>query len=324
MTNVIARLTVFRDAEQPVEHLLSEDQLRAGFGIGADSANALQLAADTISRQHAELRLFMQQIQLTRLSATNPVLVGGRKLAPNERVTLTARTEIVIVPFRLLFELVDLPQIAVAPGPVPVVAPMPPAVPLAAQLGIGIAPPIPSVARAVEWPIPPDRPGRYLFDLPAIFRSSSALSESGGDSSVDDPDQGQFLGSYLKMFEAIWEPLEQRQEHLEQYFDPRTCPEELIPLLARWLGVEAFPGLTLEERRGLIAAAGETTPLRGTRKGLRMVIKACTGLEAVISDVPGQPYLFHVALPPAGTPLRALVEQIIQAHKPAYMGYTLE
>jgi len=316
MSNVIARLTVIRDGEQPVEHLLSEEHLRGGFTIGADSTNTLRLTANTVSRQHAELSLRMQQIQLTRLSATNPVLVGDRKLAKNERVTLTARTEIIIVPFRLLFDLVDFPQLAPAVDPVPAFPPLsgvPLAVPLAA-----------SAERAAEWPIPADQAGRYLLDLPAIFRSTSPLGTSGRDDSGDDPDQGQFLGSYLKVFEAIWEPMEQRQTHLEHYFDPRTCPEALLPLLAIWLGVEVFPGMTIAERRGLIATTGATTLLRGTRKGLHMVIKASTRLEAVISDVPGQPYVFHVALPPMDATLRALVEQIIQTHKPAYMGYTLE
>jgi len=328
VTNTIARLTVLHDAQPPVEHLLTDDQLNGGFSIGSDSTNALRLLADTVSRQHAELRRRIGQVQLTRLSETNPVVVGGRKLALNERVTLTARTEIVIAPFRLLFEPVDLAKAAMPPVAAPAIAPQPAPVPV--QTLRSIAPSDPPAApvlgeeRTVVWPIAEDQPGRYLFDLPTILRHPTLLRESGEEHQADDLDQGQFLGSYLKIFEAIWEPLEQRQAHLEQYFDPRTCPQELLDMLASWLGVEAFAGLTIKQQRRLIAAAGEATSLRGTRKGLRMVIKACTGVETVISDLPGQPYVFHVALPPEGAPMRALVEQIIRTHKPAYMGYTLE
>lgn len=336
MANVIARLTVFRDGQPPSEYGLTEDQLRQGFTIGADRASGLALDAPTVSGRHAELRLRVGQLQLVCLSKSNPIIVGANRLVSDQHVTLTARTEFQIAPFRLLLEPGE-PGRAAPPAPAaPLVTPA--QAPASGATLHGPPPAAPaSAGRVVAWPIAEDRPGRYLSDLPAIFRSPPATDELEPEAGLAepapsrdeqhghaDPDDGQFLGAYLKIFEAIWEPWEQRQDHLEQYFDPATCPEELLARLAGWIGVEALPGLTVAQLRRMVAAAGEVTPLRGTRKGLRLAIRACTGVEVAIHDVPGQPYLFRVVLPPESKQLHGLVEQLIQAHKPAYMGYILE
>ena len=68
---------------------------------------------------------------------------------------------------------------------------------------------------------------------------------------------------------------------------------------------------------------------RGTRYGLARMIEVCTGLTPVITESLSQPYVFHirVTLPPGSpgeTIDKALIEELIQAHKPAHAGYVLE
>jgi phage tail-like protein len=315
VTSIIARLVVFRGGVQVAELACSEVQLRRGLVIGADQSCDLRLAEGPVSGRHAELRLRIDQIQLVHLSATNPTVVGARKLAQGESLTLTGATEIIIAPFRIAFTLGS----GSTPG---VIAP-------SAPTQRNIAPPAPAatanaVDRAINWPIGEERPGRYLAELPAIFQEPPLAREAAAAERSDDPDQGQFLGQYLKIFEAVWEPFEQRQDHLARYFDPHTCPAAMLELLSVWAGVERIAGLTADERRRLVAGAGTFMSLYGTRKGLQLAIRACTGLNAAIHDVPGQPYLFRLVLPPGSERVRSLVEQVVQELKPAYMGYTLE
>lgn len=49
-------------------------------------------------------------------------------------------------------------------------------------------------------------PSRYLEFLPRVFADND------------------FLRGFLLIFESMWEPLEWRQDHIDLYFDPRTCP----------------------------------------------------------------------------------------------------
>jgi phage tail-like protein len=340
MDSIAAQIVVYQGTQQIADHSFTAAQLKGGIKIGADKASDLRLEANTVSSYHAELRERVGQIQLTRQSATNPVVVAGHTLAHRESITLIGQTEITIVPFRLVFTLAGGQQPAPRGPTAPTRMAPPPSAPIP-TVRSPVLPLAPTVIaldpdRTIIWPIAEDQPGRYLYDLPMIFRDLPSLSEdrdtptkptaqrqADGDRYID-PDDGLFLGQYLKIFEAIWEPIEQRQDHIEAYFDPRTCPESMLDLLTHWSGVDHYPGLTLEQRRSLLTKASIYSQYRGTRLGLRLAIKACTGLDVRIEDVIGQPYLFRVALAPVDATLRSLIEQIIQIYQPAYMGYYLE
>ena len=113
------------------------------------------------------------------------------------------------------------------------------------------------------------------------------------------------------------------------YFDPRTCPVSFLPWLASWLDLSFNTHWPEARRRRLLEQAMELYSWRGTRYGLVRMIEVCTGLTPVIMESPSQPFVFHIriALPPGffGEPIdKALIEELIQAHKPAHAGYVLE
>src|SRR5205814_3376189 len=100
-----------------------------------------------------------------------------------------------------------------SPEPVeepPVAPPVP--VPAGASLAPAAAP-----RPVLPAPLPAAPQSRYLQHLPTVYEDNV------------------FLGRYLLIFESLWEPLEQRQDHVDMYFDPRTCPAAFLPWLARWL-----------------------------------------------------------------------------------------
>ncbi len=180
------------------------------------------------------------------------------------------------------------------------------------------------MAAEPQPPPPPPRPtyprplaegpgSRYLRYLPIIYHDN------------------EFLGRYLMIMESIWEPLEQRQDHVDMYFDPWTCPERLIAWLASWLSLSLNEHWPEERRRRLLSEAMDLYRWRGTRYGLTRMIEICTGLTPEIAEAPdsgdgAQPNVFHVSLTvPRGSGVtRELVESLIQTHKPAHAGYVLE
>ena len=110
------------------------------------------------------------------------------------------------------------------------------------------------------------------------------------------------------------------------YFHPRTCPATFLPWLAQWLDLTLDPRLPEARQRAILAQAVEIYQWRGTRFGLERMIEICTGLNIDISEDPSQPFVFHVqvTVPNPGTVDRQLIEDLIQSHKPAHVGYTLE
>jgi phage tail-like protein len=136
-----------------------------------------------------------------------------------------------------------------------------------------------------------------------------------------------FVTRFLKIFESIWEPLEQRQDYIDMYFSPRTCPSSWLPWFASWFGLELDPSLSERQVRMLLANTIEIYRWRGTKYGLRRVIEVCLGIRPVITESRAEPNVFRVKvrLPKDATPdfvprLRAL----ISAHKPAHTGYVIE
>ena len=113
------------------------------------------------------------------------------------------------------------------------------------------------------------------------------------------------------------------------YFDPHTCPASFLPWMASWLHLPFNPHWPEARHRRLLAQAMELYSWRGTRYGLIRMIEVCTGLTPEIRNSSSQPYVFHIriTMPPGAsseTLDKALIEELIQAHKPAHAGYILE
>ncbi|RAQ97526.1 phage tail protein I [Thermogemmatispora tikiterensis] len=323
---------------------LTAPVLRIGRGPESD----LMLDHQIISRHHAELRLTPQGCILTDLGSSNGTLVGQQRLLPHQPYLLRDGASFQIGPYLITYEAeagtaARLPAQAqttsvgpdegakraeeerlaapVTPrpgggekGPVPERAATPPArlvgerprVPAAPAAARPVRP-----ATPVSSPAGPSIGGLYLRYLPDIYQESD------------------FLQRFLHIFEDIWEPLEQRQDHIEMYFDPRTCPTRFLPWLASWLDIPLNPHWPEARQRRLLAEAWELYSWRGTLYGLKRMIEICTGLQPDIFEKPEEPFIFHVRVrldPAADGEVvdRAFLEELIQLHKPAHAGYILE
>lgn len=179
---------------------------------------------------------------------------------------------------------------------------------------------------------------RYLEFLPQIYRE------------ID------FLGRFLQIFEATFEPDVQILANLWAYLDPLTAPQGMLEFLAYWMGWQILPYLTLEQQRSLIRNALEIYRWRGTRQGLRLYLHLAThlpldehqpheddkhigiyeffsrglvlgethlGFDAVMGGV--RPFHFTVCLRPEPNNFvdEQLVRTIIEQEKPAFCTYDL-
>jgi phage tail-like protein len=149
---------------------------------------------------------------------------------------------------------------------------------------------------------------RYILDLPVVYHDN------------------EFLGRFLNIFESIWEPLEQRQDHADMYFDPRTCPVEFLPWLASWFDLSLDPEWPETQRRALLLEAFDLYRWQGTRYGLQRIIELRTGLSPEILDEPGLPFVVRIRahLTPESGITRQMLADVIDTHKPAHVGYILE
>jgi phage tail-like protein len=319
--------------------------------IGRLPENALVLAAPDVSRQHAEVRLepdgFVATV--TDLGSSGGTSVAGTALLPDQPFKLEDGMVIRIGPFDLTYVAASVTTPASA-GSTPTVVPsVPPAPPVASTRQAAWSPisnlPIDDFLEPVQArprfpaPLPATLRSQYLRHLPSIFDDGGldplkATGEPirrpngelliGADGEPLRRNQA-FLGRMLVIFEALWEPLEQRQDHIAMYFDPRTCPAEMLSWLAGWLDVTLDAHWPEDRRRSLLAEAMELFRWRGTAYGLTRIIEVSTGLTAVITD-DAEPFVIRVRVSiPSGSGVRRdVLETLIREHKPAHVGYVLE
>ncbi|HLI71978.1 MAG TPA: phage tail protein I [Ktedonobacteraceae bacterium] len=283
--------------------------------IGRAPESGLMLDNHMISRNHAEIRSGPQGAVLTDLGSSNGTFIGDQRLLPNQPHLLTDGASFRIGPYLLIYRAAAEQEQGQEEDegmlPIPEQATLPPEIAVeAAQTRNQISPlprPEPPAPRKPER----GRSSLYTRYLPDIYQEND------------------FLQRFLSIFEDIWEPLEQRQDHIEMYFDPRTCPVSFLPWLASWLDIPLNPHWPEARKRRLLSQAMELYSWRGTLYGLARMIEICTGLTPEITEVLSEPFVFHVRItlsssPPGEAVDRALIEELIQTHKPAHAGYILE
>lgn len=318
------------------------------YTIGRNPARDLHLDSPVVSGMHARIEAGPQGAQLIDLGSTNGTFIGERRLPPNQPYPLVPGEEVRIGPFLLIY----VPPGRAYPleeGALPVAdAPEPPIAteqPLAAEIrsdeatageaGAGgestAAVEMPEAPVAPPAPPPPEAPVVVAHDFPDRLPVRYIAPPSGLDSRYlrylpSIFQENEFLGRYLRIFETIWEPLEWRQNHINLYFDPRTCPPSFLPWLAGWLDLAVNPYWTESRIRRLIAEAADLYRWRGTAYGLKRLIEVVTGLTPTITEHPAQPFVFHVSLviPPGSDVDALLIDDLVRTHKPAHAGYILD
>jgi phage tail-like protein len=284
---------------------LSELVLR----IGRAPDNDLVLPEADISRYHAEVRLESEGPVLTDLNSANGTFVESTRLLGHQPRLLTGGTVFQIGGFIITYQAAE--QVRKGDEVAALSTEEPSAERLQQPAGVTTVPPPASLmtSRAtLPVPLATGPLSGYQSYLPVVYQDSD------------------FLGRFLLIFESMWEPLEQRQDHIAMYFDPRTCPASFLPWLAGWLGLSFYAHWPEERVRSRLSEAMDLYRWRGTSYGLVRMIEVCTGLTPQITDEPDQPFVFRVQLSvPHGIGVDLeLVEALIKAHKPAHSGYILD
>ena len=181
-------------------------QAKPSLTIGRDPDKDVVLINNHVSRKHAEIRWDGRKLLLFDRHSRAWTFVGGNKLDPDQPYEVKPGDSFRIEPYVLTVTFGRVTgDIAGS------VAASSDDQSTSAETDMTAIPIHPVIA-------PECTSSSYLRYLPDIFHESD------------------FLGRYLRIFESIWEPLEQRQAHIHCYFDPRTCPSALLPWLAEWFG----------------------------------------------------------------------------------------
>lgn len=128
--------------------------------------------------------------------------------------------------------------------------------------------------------------------LPAIYREPPPRH-------AEEP----FAMRFLEALEKVLDPIVTTIDLLPAHFDLRLAPDEIVDLVAGWLGIEDDRDLPPGARRRLVRRAAEIARIRGTRAGVELTLReAFAPLELEIRDSGGVSYSREHRRVPAGEP----------------------
>ncbi len=283
--------------------------------IGRQEGNELRLKHRLVSRKHAQITTTAASCQVTDLGSANGTTVNGEKLEANSPRMLNTGDTISIGPFEMSFE-----QIAVVPA-----KPAPKAKPAKAKKKPAAKKPPPPPAPPAPPPAPPAAearpPADYSEPPPGLSRSDSRyLQYLPGIYHTD------FMKRFLAIFESVLTPIEWNIDNFDLYLNPKTTPSGFLPWLANWFSITFDSTWSEEQQRELLIEAHNIYARRGTRWALARVLEIYTKVEPEISDLDPKddPFMFSVKIPLKKSEIdQTLIEQIIDANKPAHTNYKL-
>jgi phage tail-like protein len=113
-------------------------------------------------------------------------------------------------------------------------------------------------------------PGTHREDSPPVAVTRRLL-RSQLPAVYQEHDFGQrFVGG----LEGVLDPVLALLDSLPAHLDPDLAPQDMLDLLAGWLGVEVDESWPEKRRRELVRLAGELARLRGTQAGLELALRA--------------------------------------------------
>jgi phage tail-like protein len=288
------------------EVVQTEDLREPVVSIGRLPENTIVLAGPQVSGRHAQIRREADGIVLIDLDSKTGTFADGVRLLPQQPHALADGAQIQIGLYLLTYRFRDDPE-EQARQNTQLLKPEPvrPSEHAAERVA---KPPRPTLPPPI---LDAASPSKYLEQLPIIFHDSDLFRRM------------------LLIYENIWEQLEQRQDFIDMYFDPRTCPASFLRWLASWFDVHIDPHWPEARARALLL---EVIPLyrwRGTKYGLTRMLEVCAGVTPEITVSPASPFVLKisVSLPENGSDHiadRDFIEALIREHKPAHVGYVLE
>ena len=284
--------------------------LSAGiYVIGRQEGNQIHLNHPMMSRKHCQIECAAAGCTVTDLGSANGSSLNGQPLVPNSPAPLTGGDKIQTGPFEMLFEeiavFVEEPKPKPKPKPEPKPEPPEPAGPPS------LPPKPPVVKEEADYSKPPpglsNRESRYLQYLPGVYHTD-------------------FMARFLAIFESVLAPIEWNVDNFDLYLNPNTTPSGFLPWLAEWFSVTFDSTWSDEQQRLLLTEAHKIFARRGTRWALARVLEIYTGALPEIVDLQPKedPFTFSINLPVSEAEYqRSLIEQIVDANKPAHTNYIL-
>ena len=137
--------------------------------------------------------------------------------------------------------------------------------------------------------------GRYLFLAIDLLGAGDATLEGLWVSAQEDnfmatfpeiyQERNSFFHRYMSVFSSLYQDFQDEIDRLPKLLDVQTCPPELLPVYASWMGLDLNGGF-LEEKvmRNLVANAYLLNRFKGTAEVIRQIFRIMLDKEVILLE----------------------------------------
>lgn len=288
------------------------------LSIGRQAGNDLVLVHPLVSRRHARIECAEDACQLFDLGSTHGTMVNRMRLEPETAHTLVPGDVIEIGPFRLAFEELPVSEPEPESEQPDEMSPDPPQ-----QTETPHLPGTRAIGPILEQAPTPEENGMFTVP-PGLSLSESRYLEYLPD--IYNSNDNRFIPRFLALLESILSPIEWNIDNFDLYLQPQAAPLAFLPWLANWFEITFHHSWSEQSQRTLLSEAHQIHDRRGTAWALSRILEIYTGSAPEIDDQNKNldPFTFIVKLPMREEQVnRNVIEQIIDASKPAHTSYSL-
>lgn len=140
-----------------------------------------------------------------------------------------------------------------------------------------------------------ERKGRYLYLMLRVIgegesRISGLRIEQNGEQFLNTfpeiyRERGNFFHRYLSVFSSLYQDFQEEIDHVDRLLDLDTCPEEMLPMYGRWMGLELEDDWKEEPwLRELVREAYRLNCMRGTKWAVERICEIVLGEPVIVLE----------------------------------------
>jgi len=182
--------------------------------------------------------------------------------------------------------------------------------------------------------------GTLMLRVAPTSRSTPAVASSRAYLREGLPavyQEGDFGMRFIGALETLLDPIVAVLDALPAHFDPDHAPQDILDLLAAWLGVDLDESQELQHRREMVRKAAELGRRRGTVRGLELALALTFpgvplrvddqgGVRWSLDGNPGEappPSFVVYCDEPVAESVQAAIARCIEHWKPVHTTYRL-
>lgn len=125
--------------------------------------------------------------------------------------------------------------------------------------------------------------------------------------------QDEFAQALCAGLDEILAPVIGTLDNLPAYLDLATTPDDLVPWLARWVGMSVQAPMPVERQRELLQSAVDLQGWLGTPRGVQLSLEALFGATAVVEESGGSAWSTDPAATLPGEPVPSVTVRMSAA-----------